>query len=1561
MGYSMRFFGQKFRFQNFRAVTPAFKPGLALSLLALCVLPSAAQTAPYPLPYVITAYAGPHVAYTVGQACANGVGVALDSQGDGCLDSAVSVGIDPHDIRVDGKGNVYWEDNTSSTGVVHKISPYNQIESIYFGSSGTTRCTGADKYGNGCTSTDGAANSGPVAYTPQLKANRGLSVALNGDLLLAGYNLSLAQKVASYNDIVSIAFGTGTSGYADGPSVKAVTGTSLAAENSARGISEDANGNVYIADTGNNVIRVAYNGFGTIPPAYQYTGSNTSTVPVTPVAGQTYSITAINNATTPVKYAGSAVSATQATAIPGVAAPTGVPAISAFVNTPEDVQIDGFGNIFIADQGNNLVRVIYMAGTLPGIANPVVGYMYTIAGNSTFTLTSAVSGSGTIETVNGAPNTTYPSDGTTPTQPPSSVALSVRKIALDKFNNLYIADSGNQVVWFVDHLTGNIRLMAGSFGGARPPVSYPTVVAQQPSVAINCSAKTDAVGDGCPASVASITASADMGTSADNQGNLYITDAENAVVGSSLLRKVVSGLNFPNLVVNATTPNTVTQKVEMHLAPKDTPAATNPFVITATGTDFKLGAATCTVQADTTDDCVLPITFSPSVSGYDTAILTVSTTLGAASSFLLTGTGTAPTIAFDPGTISLAAATIANAQAIALDGAGNTYIADTANNRVLLTTAAGVTTTFAGTGTAGYTGDTGLATAARLNGPRGVAIDTSGSVFIADSGNNVIRKVDATGHITTYAGGATAVCSQASDTRGDGCAALQATFNAPTGLAADNLGQLFVADSGNNVIRQISTTTYVSTLAGGAATVCTTANGAVDTLGDGCAANTTVFLNPTGLAFDATGQNIFVADTGNNIVRKISLNNPITDKGTGTGTLATAIVNPVNLVAGNGQAGKSVDAGNVATLSQLSGPTGISVDGAGNVYIADTGNNSIRLVNANGGLISTIVGILGSSGTGNVTGSAVAAQLNAPAAVAVAPGGQLTILDSGNSRVLTDTRSTTTYNFGRTNVPTASPVQSFTELNVGTTITGAFTTPVFAASGDTTQFTLKPAANSNGTIPACSTKLAPGAICNVQGQFTPAVPGNYQAVYTENGTGASGPTPSITLIGVGAVLTPTTSTVAQTAPTGNSLFGGTLTLTGTVTPSFCNTAAPSCTPTGTISFVVDGTATAGVALGTNGTASQVQQSLSVGNHTVSCNYSGDNFYAASSCGNVVIVVAKATTTSTVAGTNNGKPQFTTVALTATVVSNTTGIPTGTVTFFANGVTLGTASLSGTAGTATFTLQRTLDANGNITFDNTLVPGTYSITCTYNGAANYATSNCAALSFIVAPQPVDFATVTRGCSVGALYIVGTSTPGEGVACNPGPESFNAGVPLVSVAQGSTTDAAIFIIPNNTLSGTLTFSCSGLPANSTCTFSPTSLTLVASTATALPIAVDMTLWTDLQPGLTSLTAPAIRAEKPGVSLAMMLGWPLTLLGLAGIFRFRRKAGALRGLSLLALLLTIAGSSMAFTGCGTGGPGAYQATLTPTGTYPITVTIKSSAGVTHTTVVYWTVTGPGIPGQE
>jgi sugar lactone lactonase YvrE len=305
---------------------------------------------------------------------------------------------------------------------------------------------------------------------------------------------------------------------------------------------------------------------------------------------------------------------------------------------------------------------------------------------------------------------------------------------------------------------------------------------------------------------------------------------------------------------------------------------------------------------------------------------------------------------------------------VAVDTTGNLFIADSGSNRIRKVGANAIITTVAGNGTNNYLGDGGMATNAELSDPYCVAVDATGNLFIADSGNNVIRKVGTNGIITTVAG------NGAYDYSGDGCAATNAAFRYPTGVAVDLTGNLFIADQVNGVIRKVDTYGIITTVAGNGT------NGYL--LGDGGVATNAELFLPQDVAVDATG-NLFIADYGNNLIRKVDTYGIITS------------------VAGNGQWGTSGDGG-VATNAELSNPSGMAVDDTGSLFIADTGNNLIRKVDTYG-IITTVAGNGYGSGTGSGGysgdgGAATNAELNQPQDVAVDATGNLFIADSGNNR-----------------------------------------------------------------------------------------------------------------------------------------------------------------------------------------------------------------------------------------------------------------------------------------------------------------------------------------------------------------------------------------------------------------------------------------------------------------------------------------------------------------------------------------------------------------------------------
>ncbi len=307
-----------------------------------------------------------------------------------------------------------------------------------------------------------------------------------------------------------------------------------------------------------------------------------------------------------------------------------------------------------------------------------------------------------------------------------------------------------------------------------------------------------------------------------------------------------------------------------------------------------------------------------------------------------------------------AKATLYYPTALALDANGNLFIADAATHVVRRMTRAGVISTAAGSGARGFGGDGGPATSAQVFGPGGVAADTAGNLYIADFSNNRVRKVDASGNMTTIAGGSAGFA-------GDGSAATLAQLTSPNSVAVDAAGAIYIADAGNHRIRKIVRGT-ISTIAG---------TGVAGFNGDGGQATAAQLSTPYGVEVDSIG-NVYIADTNNNRIRRVSP----------AGVITT--------VAGTGTAGAAGDGG-PAISAQLRGPRRIAIDRMGNLFIPDAVNHRIRMVATNGS-ISTIAGN-GTAGFNGDGGLATLAQLNSPQGVAVDDSGNVFIADLSNHRV----------------------------------------------------------------------------------------------------------------------------------------------------------------------------------------------------------------------------------------------------------------------------------------------------------------------------------------------------------------------------------------------------------------------------------------------------------------------------------------------------------------------------------------------------------------------------------
>jgi len=301
-----------------------------------------------------------------------------------------------------------------------------------------------------------------------------------------------------------------------------------------------------------------------------------------------------------------------------------------------------------------------------------------------------------------------------------------------------------------------------------------------------------------------------------------------------------------------------------------------------------------------------------------------------------------------------------NPSGVAVDASGNLYIADTSNNCIRQVDTSGIIETVAGDGTEGYSGDGGPATEAKLRWPRGVAVDASGNLYIADTSNHCIWQVDTSGIITTVAGDGIEGYS------GDGGPAVQASLFDPRGVAVDASGNLYIADSYNSCIRKVDMGGIITTVAG---------NGTYGYSGDGGPATEAKLRYPYGVAVDASG-NLYIADLTNHCIRQVDTSGIITT------------------VAGDGTHGYSGDGG-PATEAKLSYPRGVAVDASGNIYIADMTNNCIRQVDTSG-IITTVAGD-GTHGYSGDGGPTTEAKLCSPCGVAVDASGNIYIADRWNS------------------------------------------------------------------------------------------------------------------------------------------------------------------------------------------------------------------------------------------------------------------------------------------------------------------------------------------------------------------------------------------------------------------------------------------------------------------------------------------------------------------------------------------------------------------------------------
>ena len=882
-------------------------------------------------------------------------------------------------------------------------------------------------------------------------------------------------------------------------------------------------------------------------------------------------------------------------------------ATSAKLNGPADVFIDSSNNIYVADGGNNKIRKVTAS----------TGYISTVVGNGTAGSTG---------------------DGGAPL---SAELSNPQGVTLDSAGNIYIGDAGNNKIREVTKSTGYISTVAGNGtagysgdGGAAINAEingyFEVSIDSSGNIYIgdwyNNRVRMVNIGTGIITTIAgngtsgysgnggpatSAQLNSPNGSAFDSSGNLYIAEGFAGVVQKILLNPA-----FPTTTLGS---SSAAQNFFLQTTTAETIATNGITAQQSQGgkQEFSVGSVSgCTLNGSTSNPigtvCTVPITFSPAYPGLRTVPLTAVTGSGKIT-FGLTGVGTGPLAALAPGVISTVAgngtaggagnngpatsAQLNNPLKVAVDSAGNIYIVNSNGQDVQKVTASSSTISIvAGNGTSGYSGDGGAATSAQLKSPWGLGIDSAGNIYIADSANCRIRKVTVgTNKIATVAG--TGTCSYS----GDGGLATSAGIMAPTSdIAFDSYGNWYFGENGDHRVRKVNISTgIITTMAG---------NGISGYSGDGSAAINAEINNPSGVALDGSG-NIYISDWVTAVVRKVTVSTGIISTVAGTGTVGFS-----------GDGGPAIDA-------ELSAIGSLTVDQVGNIYIADTGNNRIRVVNAADGTISTLAGN-GTAGYTGDGGQATAAEMNFSVDIALDSAGNLYIGDVSNNVVrkvnvsqsqLRYPTSTAVGTTDSTDDPRTATVTNIGNASLTISVPSSGTNPSVSAYFQLDNSTTCPelyTASSAGTLTA-------GAECTYAVDFAPTIAGSNlgSVVLTDNSLNASGSSQTISLSGTAIAVNTTTIVSSSANP---STYLGSVTFTANVAP-----VSGLSVPTGTVQFKIDGSNVGSPVSLSSGTATYATTTLTAGTHSIAAVYTTiSSNYNSSTSSTFTQTVNKATPTIT---------------------------------------------------------------------------------------------------------------------------------------------------------------------------------------------------------------------------------------------------------------------------------------------------------------------------------------------
>ncbi|HEX5282501.1 MAG TPA: Ig-like domain repeat protein [Bryocella sp.] len=784
--------------------------------------------------------------------------------------------------------------------------------------------------------------------------------------------------------------------------------------------------------------------------------------------------------------------------------------------------------------------------------------------------------------------------------------------------------------------------------------------------------------------------------------------------------------------------------------------------------DFSIGTGgSCPLDQPVTavgQTCTANVIFAPKYPGLRMGAVRIMSTsgtlLGAA---LIAGVGTGSLAVLEPGRIDTVAgdtewfyegddvlATIASIHepaAMVVDPAGNLILSDTENYRLRRVDAQSkLIATIAGTGNPGYSGDGGSATQAAISTPGGLAIDGAGNIYFADSGNQVIRRIDVNGNITTVAG-----VPQRQGYSGDGGPATSAKLSLPEGIALDAAGDLYIADTGNGAIREVDASTgQISTVAG--------VPGSPGYNGDGTA--TTSELNSPWTVTVGPDNSLYIADTYNNRIRRVS-----------GGVIST--------IAGSGAQGFDGDNG-AARSAVLNLPIGVALDPAGDLYIADSGNDRVRKVSASTGdvnagtaTIETIIGT-GSEGFSGDGGPASQARLHGPYDLFFAQNGDFYLADTINNRI-------------RRVLATPFTLPQFPDTKV-TKISSPAEVEGLDSDGNA-DLNLAPPAVLNAALDSISTTCSftvatpKGSTCYLGVEFAPTtVASNLQGFVTLKSDAAN--TPEVIDIS-GNALDVNPTTMSLTSGVNPSVTGQTVVFTATV---INDSSSPL---TGLVTFMAGSSTLCSNVNLVAGIATCSASWPDLGQRTITANYAGDANNEANSAS--LVQTVKQPPTLVLSVTPN--PQATVLAdvtLTLTVTASS-GTPTGNVVFYDNG-----DAVSGIV---------TLNGSGVATFSTThLTPGAHSLTAQYPGDANDASGISNAVNETIA----DATTVTTLGTTNA-----TPTVGDAITLSA----------TVTSADGPQPTGVVAFTENGSSLGSASLDSSGVATLTTNSLSPGAHSIVA----------------------------------------------------------------------------------------------------------------------------------------